>query len=276
MDKCRRGGEPEEVAAYRGSWNRSSNRREGAVTGQPSTDDAVSARTQFARQRPGASGAPHSDAAFLRAYPGRSEARMRADRHRFPLAGASRDRFAPRDGERWLRIGGGTRGQPGGREGRTVSVFHGPGDEIVRADKRSSEVVERRVAKPMRNALWIMLRTVIAAALIAGGWAAAADSPPLPDGILNFTAVLARNHPHLIGEEHRAEVDELNRELRETERQLRRNPNGAISERARKATARVVELVERSAQLVRLELTGDGPVLKLEGTVDQPGDSGGC
>lgn len=127
----------------------------------------------------------------------------------------------------------------------------------------------------MRNALWIMLRTVIAAALIAGGWAAATDSPPLPDGILNFTAVLARNHPHLIGEEHRAEVDELNRELRETERQLRRNPNGAISERARKATARVVELVERSAQLVRLELTGNGPVLKLEGTVDQPGDSGG-
>jgi len=102
----------------------------------------------------------------------------------------------------------------------------------------------------------------------------AAEAPALPAGILNFAAKLAQSPAQVLGEEHRAKLDELNRELRETERQLRRNPDAAVSERAVKAAAQVQELVRKAPQLMRLDLSGRRPVLTPQGEVRQPGDSG--
>lgn len=105
-----------------------------------------------------------------------------------------------------------------------------------------------------------------------------AQSPPLPPGILNFAGRLSHNHWYLCDEAHRAELDTLNRELRQADKQQREARDDAArqaaAERGTKAAQRLLELVQQSPRLLRLDLTGPQPVLTPGGPVEQPGDSG--
>ena len=72
-------------------------------------------------------------------------------------------------------------------------------------------------------------------ALFSGSFRArAADAAgPLPSGIADFAGRVARNHWYLFGLEKRADLEALNRELREVQQQLDR----ASDENARQAAA---------------------------------------
>jgi hypothetical protein len=73
------------------------------------------------------------------------------------------------------------------------------------------------------------------------------ETAPMPPGILNFAGRLAHNHWHLFGESQRTELDSLNRELREADRQLRDAAEDAVrqaaADRSIKAGRRLVKIV---------------------------------
>jgi hypothetical protein len=114
--------------------------------------------------------------------------------------------------------------------------------------------------------------------LLAGAPRLYAEIPPLPSGILEFAGRLSHNHWHLLGDAHRAELDSLNRELREADKQLRDARNDAArktaADRATNAAGRLVEMVKQCPRLLRLDLAQPRPVLTPAGPVEQPGDSG--
>jgi hypothetical protein len=119
---------------------------------------------------------------------------------------------------------------------------------------------------------------VILIALFGGVSQLSAETAPLPNGIVSFAGRLARDHWRLLGEAHRAELDTLNRELREADKQLRDAPDdaarNAAADRATKAAGRLVELVKQCPRLLRLDLTASRPALTPAGPVEQPGDTG--
>jgi hypothetical protein len=127
-------------------------------------------------------------------------------------------------------------------------------------------------------AMNIRTRVFLTLFLITGCVLGAAHSPPVPPGLLNLAGRLAHNHWYLFDEPQRGELETLNRELREADRQIREARNDTVrraaSERIAKATARLVELVERNPRLLRLDLTTAQPVLAPAGPWEQPGDSG--
>jgi hypothetical protein len=118
----------------------------------------------------------------------------------------------------------------------------------------------------------------LAALLLALPCRLAGETPPLPSGILDFAGRLAHNHWHLFGEAQRAELDSLNRELREADQQLRKAPDEAArkaaGDRGVAAGARLVEMVRKCPRLLRLDLTGPRPGITPDGPVEQPGDTG--
>ena len=105
-----------------------------------------------------------------------------------------------------------------------------------------------------------------------------AQSAPLPPGILNFAGRVAHNHWHLFGEARRAELDALNRELRQADQQLREARDEAARQaaaaRAAGAAERLLALVRQCPRLLRLDLTASPPKLAPAGPVEQPGESG--
>ncbi len=109
-------------------------------------------------------------------------------------------------------------------------------------------------------------------------WAMSLTAQPLPSGILNFAGRLSHNHWYLCGEAQRAELDSLNRELRQADQQLRQarddTARQAAAARGTKAANHLLELVKQSPRLLRLDLIGPKPVLTPAGPVEQPGDSG--
>lgn len=120
--------------------------------------------------------------------------------------------------------------------------------------------------------------TVAFASLLTLALSARTESPPLPAGILNFAARVSHNHGYLFGEAQRAELDTLNRELRQADQQLRQArevaDRQAAAERATRAAGRLLELVRQCPRLLRLDLTATRPALQPAGPVEQPGDSG--
>ncbi|MCL4179566.1 MAG: CehA/McbA family metallohydrolase [Verrucomicrobia bacterium] len=105
-----------------------------------------------------------------------------------------------------------------------------------------------------------------------------AQSQPLPTGILNFTGRLAHQHWHLFGESQRAELDTLNRTLREADRQLRDARDDAArraaSDRGREAVDRLREIIEDCPRLLTLDLATLSATGLPEDRVEQPGDTG--
>jgi hypothetical protein len=88
-------------------------------------------------------------------------------------------------------------------------------------------------------------------------------------GILNFAGRVAHNHWHLFGEARRAELDALNRELRQADQQLREARDEAARQaaaaRAAGAAERLRALVRQCPRLLRLDLTASPPKLAPAG-----------
>jgi len=114
--------------------------------------------------------------------------------------------------------------------------------------------------------------------LVAFTMPVCAESPPLPAGILNFAGRLSHNHGYLFGEAQRVELDSLNRELRESDQQLRDAGADAVRQtaatRGAQAVGRLHELVKKCPRLLRIDLTADRPAVTPVGAVEQPGDTG--
>jgi hypothetical protein len=104
------------------------------------------------------------------------------------------------------------------------------------------------------------------------------QQPPLPPGILNFAGDVSHRHWHLFGEAQRAELDSLNRELREANQQLGSSPSEATrlsaSDRGSKSASRLLDLIKNCPRLVRLDLTAPTPRFTPAGPVELPGDTG--
>lgn len=119
---------------------------------------------------------------------------------------------------------------------------------------------------------------MLAPAILMLALPADAQTPPLPAGILNFAARVSHNHGYLFGEAQRAELDTLNRELRQADQQLRQARDDAArqaaAERATRAVGRLLELVRQCPRLLRWDLTATRPTLQPAGPVEQPGDTG--
>jgi len=98
-------------------------------------------------------------------------------------------------------------------------------------------------------------------------------------GVSEFAGRLVRNHPYLFAPGDRATVDELNRRLREAERKERegRDPGAKQAAAADRdeAAMRLLQLVENSPNVIRVDLTGDKPAISSHGPFTLPGDSGG-
>jgi hypothetical protein len=104
------------------------------------------------------------------------------------------------------------------------------------------------------------------------------QQPPLPPGILNFAGDISHRHWHLFGEARRAELESLNRELREASQQLRAASNDTVREQAAdrcgKAADRLFDLVKNCPRLIRLDLTAPRPKFSPLGPIELPGDTG--
>jgi hypothetical protein len=104
------------------------------------------------------------------------------------------------------------------------------------------------------------------------------QSPALPPGILNFAGRLAHDHWHLFGEPQRAELDALNRELRESDQLFRDARDHTARQialnRGQQATARLIDVVRQCPQLLHLDLTAPSPASLRFEQVAQPGDTG--
>ena len=109
--------------------------------------------------------------------------------------------------------------------------------------------------------------------------ARAADAAgPLPSGIVDFAGRIARNHWYLFGLERRADLEALNRELREAQQQLDKaseeDARHAAAARAVAGARRLLEQVQTCPRVIRVDLTSGRPVLKPPGSLELPGDTG--
>jgi len=100
----------------------------------------------------------------------------------------------------------------------------------------------------------------------------------LPPGIVDFAGRIARNNWFIFGPEKRADLETLNRELRDAQRPRDRattdDDRRAIASRAAAASARLLELVKTCPRLIRVDLASAHPALKPAGPFELPGDTG--
>jgi len=131
------------------------------------------------------------------------------------------------------------------------------------------------------KSLWRSVKSVatIVATLSFAPLANCADSVvPWPAGAVDFSGRMARNHWYLMGREKRAELETINRELREAQRELDRGTDAdaqrAATERGRAAANRLLEHVKNCPRLIRADLTAPHPALTPGGPLALPGDTG--
>jgi len=124
--------------------------------------------------------------------------------------------------------------------------------------------------------------TLLAATLAALCCAAPAQSadlaPSLPAGVVDFAGRVVRNHWYLFGAEKRADLETLNRELREAQQQLDKakddDTRRAATTRGTAAASQWLEMVKTCPRLIRVDLTAEQPVLLPNGPFELPGDTG--
>jgi len=99
-----------------------------------------------------------------------------------------------------------------------------------------------------------------------------------PSGAVDFAGRAARNNWYLFGADQRAELDKLNRELRQAQQQLDRAKD---EEMRRTATDRVtaagrdlLEKVKTCPRLIHVDLNSERPAFVPAGPVELPGDTG--
>ena len=103
-------------------------------------------------------------------------------------------------------------------------------------------------------------------------------SAPLPPGIVEFVGRLARNHSYLFDPEKRDDLHTLNRELRDSQRELDKaradDVRQAAASRGAAAAGRLLGQVKTCPRLIRLDLTSGRPVFTPAGPFELPGDTG--
>jgi hypothetical protein len=101
---------------------------------------------------------------------------------------------------------------------------------------------------------------------------------PSSSGAIEFAGRVARNYWYLFGPEKRAELETLNRELREANLEIqttrKQSTRLAATNRIVTADARVLDHVKSCPRLIRLDLTAQHPVCKPAGPFELPGDTG--
>lgn len=101
---------------------------------------------------------------------------------------------------------------------------------------------------------------------------------PAPPGVVEFAGRAARNHWNLFGEEKRASLEVLNRELREAKQGFDRARNDDARRtngiRISVAASNLLALVKSCPQLKQVDLTTERPVLRPIGPMELPGDTG--
>jgi len=100
----------------------------------------------------------------------------------------------------------------------------------------------------------------------------------LPPSVVDFAGKAARDHWYLFGAEKRADLDALNRELRQAQQQLDKarddEARRTATERGTPAITRLLEVVKACPQRIRVDLTAENPALSPNGPFELPGDSG--
>ena len=102
--------------------------------------------------------------------------------------------------------------------------------------------------------------------------------PPLASGLAEFAGRASHNHWNLFGSEKRAELESLNRELREAQQQIQRAADDAAREtaalRGQSAATRLRELAESCPRRLRVDVASPRVRLDPPGPVILPGDTG--
>ncbi len=106
----------------------------------------------------------------------------------------------------------------------------------------------------------------------------AETAAPLPPGVVDFAGRVARQHWYLFGAEQRADLEALNRNLRQAQQQLQKAADEAsrrvAAERGTAAADRLFRSVAACPRLIRVDLTAERPALTPNGPVELPGDTG--
>ncbi len=100
----------------------------------------------------------------------------------------------------------------------------------------------------------------------------------LPVGVVDFAGRAARNYWYLFSAEKRADLDAINRELRQAQQQLDKarddEARRTAADRGTPAATQLLEIVKACPRLVRVDLTAEHPVLIPNGPFELPGDTG--
>ncbi len=100
----------------------------------------------------------------------------------------------------------------------------------------------------------------------------------MPSGIVDFAGRAAHNNWYLFGLEKHADLEALNRELREAQQQLDKARNEdarhAAADRAAAAARRLLEQVKTCPRIIRVDLTSARPAFTPPGPFELPGDTG--
>jgi len=132
---------------------------------------------------------------------------------------------------------------------------------------------------PRRSSRLALASVAFLALLVLAPRVFSADTNlPAPPGVVDFAGRAARNHWNLFGEEKRASLETLNRELREAKQGFERarddearRTNGI---RLRVAASNLLELVKGCAQIKQVDLNAERPALAPGGPMELPGDTG--
>ena len=123
-----------------------------------------------------------------------------------------------------------------------------------------------------------LLATTLAVFLCSPPARSAEAAPPWPSGIVDFAGRAARNHWYLFGAEKRADLEALNRELREAQQQLDKarddDMRRAATDRGTAAASRLLEIVKACPRRIRVDLTTEHPMLAPNGPFELPGETG--
>jgi hypothetical protein len=130
---------------------------------------------------------------------------------------------------------------------------------------------------PILNPVKFLVAPMIALLHLARAWSAEIPTP-WPPGVVDFAGRIARNYWYLFGEEKRAGLEVVNRELREAQQQLEKagddQARRAATARGTAAVGRLLEQVRACPRLIRMDLTGPRPRFTPVGPFEMPGDTG--
>ena len=100
----------------------------------------------------------------------------------------------------------------------------------------------------------------------------------LPPGCVEFAGRISHNHWWLFGPEKRAELDAINRELREAQQGVRRaaddDARRSAAARVDAAARRLLDQTKACPRIINLDLTAARPAFSPAGPVELPGDTG--